>query len=152
MTETHDRSLAELPGVRTFRTRPFRLVVATTLLVLGSLVLGLALVRQANDPAGQFGVDFADYRAASERVAAGVSPYAPEMLAGAVDAQGIDRYRYPPPLAQLLAPTAGLPVHVVEMAWLVLQLVSVTIAVWVAGSWGGSRRTIERVLWTGVGV
>src|SRR3954468_12116220 len=114
MTETHDRSLAELPGVRTFRTRPFRLIVASTLLILGSLVLGLALVRQANDPRGQFGLDFADYRVASARMAAGLSPYAPERLQGPVDAQGTDRYRYPPVLAQLLVPTAGLPLGVVE--------------------------------------
>jgi hypothetical protein len=150
--ESPDRTFAELPGVRTFRTRPFRLIVASTLLILGSLVLGLALVRQANDPAGQFGVDFADYRVASERVAAGLSPYAPEMLLGPVDAQGTDRYRYPPVLAQLLAPTAGLPLGVVEAGWLVLQLVCVSIAVWVGGSWGGSRRTVERALWSAVAV
>ncbi len=128
------------------------MLVASTLLVLGSLVLGLALVRQANDPHGQFGVDFADYRVASERIAAGLSPYAPEMLRGPVDAQGTDRYRYPPVLAQVLAPTAGVPLGVVEMGWLVLQLAAVSIAVWIGGSWGGSRRTLERALWTGVAV
>jgi hypothetical protein len=145
-------SFTQLPGVRTFRARPFRLLVAATLLILGSLVLGLALVRQANDPSGQFGVDFADYRVASERIAAGLSPYAPEMLLGPVDAQGTDRYRYPPVLAQLLAPTAGLPLGAVEAGWLVLQLVAVSIAVWIGGSWGGSRPTLERALWSGVAV
>ena len=43
-----------------------------------------------------------------ERVATTGTPYAPEMLTAPVDAQGLDRYRYPPPLAPLLVPAAVL--------------------------------------------
>ena len=52
----------------------------------------------------QVGIDFGDYWTAATRVAHGTSPYAPEMLAGPVDAMGTDRFRYPPPLAQVLVP------------------------------------------------
>ena len=63
------------------------------------------MVRQASDPAGQFAIDFADYHAAAERLAAGRLALRPRACSAArYAAQGTDRYRYPPPFAQLLLP------------------------------------------------
>jgi hypothetical protein len=99
---------------------------------------------------GQFGIDFADYFAAAERLATSGSPYAPEMLAGPVPAQGIDRYRYPPPLAQVLAPTIPLGLGVATLAWLALQLACITAGMVVAARALGSRPGREAVLWVAV--
>ena len=141
---------AARPGLRTFHSRRFRMLICGLLLVVGATILGSAMARQAADPAGQFAIDFADYHAAAQRVAAGDTPYAPDMLLGPVTAQGQDRYRYPPPLAQLLVPAAGLPLGAAASVWLLLQALSVMAAVWVAGSAGGATRSGERLLWSAV--
>ncbi len=142
--------LVERPGLRTFASARFRILLAGTLLLIGLAAGGSLLMRQAADPAGQFGVDLADYQRAAQRMAAGGSPYAPEMLAGPVDAQGVDRYRYPPVLAQLLIPVAGLPMPIAAALWGAAQLAAAWLAVWVASSAGGAARGLERALWTGV--
>jgi alpha-1,2-mannosyltransferase len=141
---------AASPGLRTFRSRRFREVIAATLLVVGVAVLGMALARQAADPRGQFAIDFADYQVAAQRIAVGESPYAAAMLAGPVDAQGQDRFRYPPVSAQLLVPFAVLPLVAAAGIWLVMQAACLLAAVWLAGSLGGASRSRERVLWSGV--
>ena len=127
----------------------FRLVVAALLWAIGVLVLANVMARAALDPLGQYGIDFADYHRAAQRLAGGLSPYAPEMLEASVPAQGQDRYRYPPLLAQSLVPTAGLPTAAVATGWLVVQAALVYASVWLAASAGGAPRTPERVLWTG---
>jgi hypothetical protein len=146
--------LAALPGLRTFASERFRLALAGLLLVIGIGLLGSLLLAQAAQPLeqGQYGIDFADYRQAAQRLLAGESPYAPEMLQGPIPAQGQDRYRYPPLLVQVLVPLAGLPLSAAATIWLVVQGVLIYAAVWVAGSAGGSRPSLERVLWTGVAV
>jgi hypothetical protein len=98
---------------------------------------------------GQFGIDFADYRAAAERLADTGSPYAPDMLAGPVDAQGLDRYRYPPPFAQLLVPLTGISLGAATWLWLLVQAACLLAAAWLAGEVGGLPRSLERALWTG---
>jgi hypothetical protein len=120
------------------------------LLLVGQIVLGFVLLRQAQSPTGQFAIDFADYYVAAQRLAAGQSPYAPEMLAGPVPAQGQDRYRYPPLFAQALVPLSGLPMTTAALVWLVIQAVAVLTAVWVAGSAGGLAVTRERFVWSAV--
>ena len=141
---------AERPGLRTFSSARFRVVVAALLLIVGGLVLGSTMLRQASDPTGQFAIDFADYHQAAARISAGGSPYAPEMLLGPVPAQGVDRYRYPPPLAQLLVPLAGLPLATAAWIWMALQALAVLAAVWIAGTVGGAARSAERLLWSAV--
>jgi hypothetical protein len=118
------------------------------LAVAGAVILALALARLADDPAGQYAIDFGDYHKAAQRLAAGESPYAPEMLEGPVDAQGLDRYRYPPPLAQLLVPIAGMPLPSAALLWLVAQTVAIAAASWLALR-AGMRRTpsLEATLW-----
>jgi hypothetical protein len=142
--------LLSLPGVRTFLDRRFRMIVGAVLLAIGVGLLGLALARSVRIGDGQTAIDFAAYHAAAAAVADGRSPYQPEMLAGPVPAQGRGAYRYPPPLAQLLVPLAGLPMPVAAGVWLVGQLIAVAVAVWFAGSLGGAPPSRERLIWTGV--
>ena len=143
--------IAGLPGVRTLHSPAFRLLIATTIALLGGLVLGAAMLRQASQPGGQFGIDLADYRLAAERIAATGSPYAPEMLLGPIDAQGQDRYRYPPPLAQVLIPTTALAAGTAASLWLVLQAIATITAVWLALGVAGVRRHAERAAWSVAG-
>ena len=138
------------PGVRTLRSPRFRIVVALALLVIGLTVLALLMLRQAQSASGQYAVDFADYHLAAQRLAAGQSPYAPDMLSGPVPAQGEDRYRYPPPFAQLLVPLSALPLGAAFMIWLVVQAVAILASVWVAGSAGRLATSRERLVWSAV--
>ncbi len=140
--------LARAPGVRTLASPRFRLLIAITLAFLGVAILGAAMVRQAGQPAGQFAIDFRDYLGAAQALAASGHPYAPEMLAGPVDAQGVERYRYPPPLAQLLVPFANIPAGAVATAWLVLQAAAMVAAVWLALGAAGVPRHAERAAWS----
>jgi hypothetical protein len=143
--------MLSLPGLRVFASARFRLAVAGLLLALGIVAVGAYLVSRAGQPldVGQFGIDFADYRAAAERLADSGSPYAPDMLAGPVDAQGLDRYRYPPPFAQLLVPLRGISLGAATWLWLLLQAACLLAAAWLAGEVGGLPRSLERALWTG---
>jgi alpha-1,2-mannosyltransferase len=140
--------LARVPGVRTLASPRFRLVIATTLAILGVAILGAAMLRQAADPTGQFGIDFGDYHGAAHALLDTGHPYAPEMLAGPVDAQGLERYRYPPALAQLLTPLAGLPVGTAAAIWLLLQAAAMIAAVWLALGAAGVPRHAERAAWS----
>lgn len=142
--------LADAPGIRTLRSPRFRVVLAGSMWLVGGIMVALLLSRQAADPKGQFAIDFADYHRAAQRLATGDSPYAPEMLLGPVNAQGQDRYRYPPPLAQVLVPAAGLELRTAAWLWLGLQALAVLAAVWIAARAGGARRSLETLLWCGV--
>lgn len=143
--------LAGLPLIRTLRSRSFRLAIAVTLLAIGTLFNGLFLVRQISDPQnGEFAIDFTDYRTASLRMLEGRSPYAAEMLAGPVAAQGTDRYRYPPPFAQLLTPLAVLPLSIGSSVWLAVQLTTLVGAVWIGASAAGAPASLGRFIWTGL--
>lgn len=142
--------LAAAPGIRTLRSRRFRLVLAATLWLVGGTMVALLLTKQAADPRGGFAIDFAAYHHAAGRLAGSGSPYAPEMLLGRVDAQGLDHYLYPPPLAQLLVPIAGMDPRTAAWLWLALQSMAVLAAVWLAARAGGARRSLETLLWCGV--
>lgn len=117
----------------------------------------LLLVRQATTERGQFGIDFADYYAAAERVREGLSPYAPEMLEGPIDAQGTDRYRYPPPLAQVLVPLTLVPLETAAWIWAAVQAACLIGALLLvgrrprgrpSGGRGADRlRALERLAW-----
>jgi hypothetical protein len=142
--------MLQWPGIRTFRSARFRVAVGVMLLAIGAVVLIGLLARQVAAPDGQFGIDFADYRTASLRLLHGSTPYAQDILAGPVPAQGVDRYRYPPPFAQLLTPLALLPFTIGAVAWLVVQAELIVASVWIAASAAGARASWERVVWTGV--
>jgi hypothetical protein len=140
----------DLPGLRVMHSRTFRTVLASTLLAIGVVALSLLLLRQIGAPDGQYGIDFGDYHAAAQRLAVGLSPYASEMLAGPTDAQGVDRYRYPPLMAQLLQPLTGLEMRQAALVWLLIQAAAVCAAMWIGSGIGGAARTLERGLWCAV--
>lgn len=146
--------MLSLPVVRAFASAHFRLLVAGLLFAVGLLGVGGYLVARASEPleTGQFGIDFADYHAAAVRISEGRSPYDPAMLSGPIAAEGRDRFRYPPPFAQALAPLAGVPLVTATWLWLALQLAAIFAAVWLAGSAAGLRRSPERLLWSGAAV
>jgi hypothetical protein len=121
-----------------------------SLLLLGLFRRAMTLVSLAADPAGQFGIDFGAYRAASLELLKGSNPYPPEMLAGPFAAQGIDNYVYPPLFAQLLTPIAVLPSGVSADVWLLIQASALFAACWLAGSAAGAPPTAGRVLWTSI--
>lgn len=139
-----------LPGLRTLRSARFRLLLALTLVVVGASILGGVLLRQAADPAGQYAFDFAAYHAAATDVAAGRSPYAAEMFSGPVPAQGAVLYKYPPLLAQLLVPLAGLPLSVAAAMYFVIQWLAIMAGVWLAARAGGAARSAETLAWSAV--
>lgn len=124
--------LTTLPGLRTLVTPRFRITLAVALLAIAGALLGSLLLARAASPTGQFGIDATDYLTAAQRIWSGRSPYAAEMLAGPVDSQGTDRYRYPPPFAQLLVPLATLPTQAALWAWFLIGLVAIVAAVLVA--------------------
>jgi Glycosyltransferase family 87 len=117
---------------------------------LGIVFVGALFIGLAADPKARPGGDWDDYRTASLRLLDGRSPYAAEMLRGPVAAQGPDRYRYPPPFAQLLTPVAVLPAAAGELAWSVIQATVLFLAVWISATAAGAPATMERFVWTGV--
>jgi hypothetical protein len=140
------------PGVRTLRSPRFRTVVALALFAVGALVLGYLLARQANNPEGQWAFDFATYYTASGDMAAGQSPYAPEMFVGPIPAQGqgAQLYKYPPTLAQLLMPISGLALGTASLIYFAVQLLAVFVGTWLALRAGGARRSLETFAWAAV--
>ncbi|HET7677515.1 MAG TPA: glycosyltransferase family 87 protein [Candidatus Limnocylindrales bacterium] len=126
--------------------------MAATLWAVGAVMLAAILARQAADPGGQYGFDFATYHRASAEMLSGRSPYAPEMFRAPVPAQGpgAQVYKYPPVFAEALTPLAVLPLPQAQLAWLLLQTMLVVAGVWLAGSAGGLAATPERLLWSGV--
>jgi hypothetical protein len=141
---------ADLPGLRVFRSGRFRIILALVLLIIGTSLVATMLMRQADAADGQFAIDFGDYYLSAERLAAGESPYAPEMLAGPTAAQGTDRYRYPPWFGQALQPLTGLSLDGAAIVWLVVQAAAIVTAVWIGSGVGGAAVTLERALWCGV--
>lgn len=139
--------LGATPGLRAFGTSRFRIALATLLIVTATLLLGSLLLGRAASPTGQFGIDATDYLTAAERISRGESPYAPAMLVGPVDSQGTDRYRYPPPLAQVLVPLASLPTQAGLWVWSALGLAAIVASVLVALRTAGQLR-LEPVLWS----
>jgi hypothetical protein len=145
--------LLQLPGFRTLRSRPFRILVALALAGIGVVVLAIVLARQASDPRGQFAIDFSAYHLAAQRLGESGSPYLPAMFDGPVDAQGVDVYRYPPPLAQVLLPAAGMPLALVAPLWLIAQAAAIGVAMWLAVRVGsGGSPTLEATCWAAVAV
>jgi hypothetical protein len=94
----------------------------------GALALGISLYSTTPPKAG---FDLELLLEAGRRVAAGVSPYDPAMLGGAVPTAVDLFYSYPPPVAQYLALFAGVPSTLMLLAWVVVAvagLVGVAVA------------------------
>ena len=142
--------LGRQPGFRTLASSRFRRVIGLLLLVAGLVYLAILLA--AVTPAGGFEIDFvAGYRRASLDLLEGRSPYLPAQLNGPFPAHGrYGWYLYPPVFAQVLTPLALLPAAVGAILWLLIQALMLFVATWVAASAAGARRSLDRVLWTGV--
>ena len=124
--------------------------MALALVGIGLVLLGALLIGQVDSPDRQYGTDLGAFHNAAIRISEGQAIYPPEMVAAPVDAQGEGIYRYPPPLAQLLVPVAGLGFQTVALGWLLMQSLAIFVALWVGTGIGGARRTLERGLWCGV--
>lgn len=72
----------------------------------------------------QFGIDLPSYVEGARRLASTGTPYSAELHAGPLENIftniGVG-YIYPPPLAQLFVPVAGLPLPVLAWAWTLVQ-------------------------------
>lgn len=143
------RSLWEWPGIRTFGSPRFRIVVAATLLLVAVGLLATLLVRQAGDPEGQYGIDFVYWHLAAHDVAAGRSPYPARYLEAPVIATDFG-YKYPPLFAQMLSPLSGLPFFAAATVWAAVQTTLAFLAIWIAAISGGAKRGLEPLLWSGV--
>lgn len=145
-------SWARVPLLRALLAPGFRTALGVALAVAGGVVGVLFLARQAADPAGQAGIDLSAYLRAAAALAGGGSPYGAEQLAGSFSAQGVDRYLYPPLLAQALAPAAALPEGAVWVAWTVAQALAILAATLLGAALGGAAPTLGRLAWCGAAV
>ncbi len=146
VTDGMSAAPVRIPGARTLGSARFRMLIASVVVGIVGVLLALLLLARAGSPTGQFGIDATDYLTAAERISVGASPYAAEMLGGPVDAQGTDRYRYPPTLAQLLVPLVALDHG--NALWLLmwLQLLAIATAIGLALRMSGQLRP-EPALW-----
>jgi len=85
---------------------------------LAALVIAWAALRES---AGH-DYDLVAYLGAAARVAAGGTPYQPETLGGPFRPGPAGLYLYPPPLAVLFAPFAGLPETIISVGWFALRV------------------------------
>jgi hypothetical protein len=85
----------------------------------GVVAIGVQL---ASSSAAQLGFDFRLLLDAGRDVAAGRSPYSPELIAGGAPTATELFYSYPPPIAQALAPVSGLPDLIALLFWDVLAV------------------------------
>lgn len=89
-----------------------------TLVVVGGIAwAGLAAIALQLAEGAAVGFDLELLLQAGRDVAAGRSPYDPAMLAGTAPQSTSLFYSYPPPVAQALAPFAGVPSTVMLLGW-----------------------------------
>lgn len=139
----------EMPVLRTFESRRFRLIVATILALLGIAwnVLRLSMFESS----GSWGLDFAVYYRAAERMLAGASAYEATQLGSAV-AYCFDCYKYPPFFAQILSPLTLVPLEAARVIWLAIGYSMAFASTWLATGIGGASRSLERAIWCVVAV
>ena len=89
-------------------------VVAGTIAWIGVVVIALQLAERS---AASLGFDLELLLEAGRAVAAGRSPYAPELVAGGPPLATSLFYSYPPPIAQLFSPVATIPSRVMLLLW-----------------------------------
>jgi alpha-1,2-mannosyltransferase len=138
--------VASIPGLRTFESRRFRLLVAALFVLLGfALNIARLTVYDPADPGLAF--DFAAYYHAAERMLAGASPYTAAQLEASGAGLCFDCYLYPPFFAQVLSPITLVPLAVAKVIWLVLSYLAAFVSTWLATGIGGAARSLERALW-----
>ncbi len=115
-----------------------------------AVAFGSAMISAASDNHVKMGGDFADYWLAAGRMSGGHSPYAPEMLLGAIPAQGPDRFRYPPVFAQMLIPLSWLPEQIAAFVWFCVQTATLALGLYIASRAGGVRSRLDRGIAVGL--
>lgn len=125
------------------------MLLAAVLWLVGVVVLGALLLRQAADPLGQYAFDFRAYYEAAVDIGAGRSPYDVELFAGPVAAE-FWAYKYPPLLAQALVPLTALSLGEAAALWFCAQATALLGGTWLAARAGGASRSPETLLWCGV--
>lgn len=101
------------------RHRPVWMTLATLVLVgaigwLGIVMIGLQLAAAS---AGNLGFDLGLLLQAGRDIAAGRSPYAPELIGGSAPTATSLFYSYPPPVGQAMVPFAAVPSTVMLAVW-----------------------------------
>jgi len=108
---------------------PVATVIWVTLAVVGwaAIALMAASLLASHPPSAAFDLEL--LLRAARAVAGGASPYDPSIVAGrAPDAVGLF-FSYPPPVAQVLVPFAGLPSWLVFLGWSVAAVGLLGVAV-----------------------
>jgi hypothetical protein len=129
-----------------------RLPLALLTLLGGVVLSGGILVALARTPGQAPGGDWSDYRTAALRLLDHRSPYADAMFVGPVPAQGTDRYRYPPLLAQVVVPLATPPPGLGLAAWSAVLVGLVLLGTWLAVLAAGTGAGPSSLAWTAAGV
>jgi hypothetical protein len=140
------RGWSDLPGLRAFRVRRFRMLTAGLLVTAGLLLNVLFFVVLWNGYPPWLD-DFVAYYNASRLTLDGLSPYSEIQLDGPIDAVCEGCYLYPPVLAQAITPLALLPLEAAKAVWFVLGSAAALAAIWLATGVGGARPSGERLLW-----
>ena len=101
------------------RHRPVWMTLATPVLIgaigwIGIVMIGLQLSAAS---AGSLGFDLELLLQAGRDIAAGQSPYAPELIGGSAPTATSLFYSYPPPVGQAMVPFAGVSSTVMLAAW-----------------------------------
>lgn len=108
-------------------------VLLVLLVIATGLMLAVALFRVWRlvfTPTIDFGIDLIAYTSAATRLVEAGSPYHPALLAGPIANTSSNvpiGYFYPPPLAQLFVPLAGVPHTALATLWTAAQVV---VLVW----------------------
>ncbi len=143
----HDEAarIASIPVLRTFESRRFRLIVATSLALLG---VAVNLMRLTMFDSGEgWAFDFAAYYHAAERMLAGTSPYTAAQLASPVVEYCFDCYKYPPFVAQILTPLTLMQLEAAKVIWLAIGYAAAFASTWLATGIGGANKSLERAIW-----
>jgi len=118
------------PVLRTLERRPFRrfVLVGMSTALLGAW-LWQTLISQFLNPSDYDPADFHVYMGAAAALAHGANPYTAFLTSTAPDAAFTTGYVYPPLLAWLLQPVAGLQGPGLDLACLVVLQVTLVLAV-----------------------
>ena len=114
------------------RHRPVWMTLATLVLIgaigwIGIVMIGLQLSAAS---AGNLGFDLGLLLQAGRDIAAGRSPYAPELIGGSAPTATSLFYSYPPPVGQAMVPFAGVPSTVMLAVWGALAVGGLLSGIW----------------------
>ena len=100
-------------------------VVAGSIAWIGVIAIGLQLAARS---ASSLGFDLELLMEAGRDVAAGRSPYAPDLVSGAAPLATSLFYSYPPPVAQAFSLLAAMPSRVVFVLWSIGAVAGLLVA------------------------